>query len=241
MPGRSSGTGHIDSERSARHDGVAVIDGRWAPGERLNEVHIAEELGVSRAPVREALRTLGEQGLVTHLPRVGSVVNEFTPDTVAHVYTLRAHIERWLIAESTELMTEEARAQLPKLLEQMEAALAATDYPAFYVVTWHMRDVIYACHPNKVAVDEIKRLRARLHNLPNVLHSVPEMAEWTFGMHRKMVESILAGDGDTAGGLIAAMLLRTSELVKEAYAARLEKARLDRDTIMRSGHFLAGL
>ena len=50
-----------------------IIDGRWTPGERLNEVHIAEELGVSRAPVREALRTLGEQGLVTHVPRVGSV------------------------------------------------------------------------------------------------------------------------------------------------------------------------
>src|SRR5690606_42026412 len=83
---------------------------------------IAEEPVASRAPVREALRTLGDHGLVTPVPRVGSVVNAFTPETVVHVYSLRAVIECWLVAESVRLMTDEVRAELPRIIDQMEAA-----------------------------------------------------------------------------------------------------------------------
>lgn len=218
-----------------------IIDGRWTPGERLNEVHIAEELGVSRAPVREALRTLGEQGLVTHVPRVGSVVNEFTPETVVHVYSLRAVIECWLVAESVRLMTDEVRAELPRIIDQMEAALASNDYPTFYGVTWRLREVLYSCHPNKIAMDEVKRLRERLHTLPNVLHSVPDMAEWTFEQHRKLVDTALDGKAEEAGQYMADMLLRTSELVKAAYESRLQSARQEHGSGQgaTSGHHLS--
>ena len=201
-----------------------IIDGRWAPSERLNEVHIAEELGVSRAPVREALRTLGEQGMVTHVPRVGSVVNEFTPQTVEHVYVLRAVIERWYVTESVERLSDQASEAMPRLIQLMEDALSQDDYPSFYAYSWRMREILYSSHPNTVALDEVRRLRARLHTLPNVLHSVSDMAEWTLDKHKELVEAALAGKAEEAGRLIVEMLLRSSEMVREGYEARIKSA-----------------
>lgn len=198
-----------------------IIDGRWAPGERLNEVHIADELGVSRAPIREALRTLGEQGMVTHVPRVGSVVNSFTPQTVEDVYNLRCVIERWYAEESVDRLTDEARHELPRLLGVLEGALERADYPSFYSTAWNVREVLYSCHPNALALDEIRRLRARLHNLPNVLRGVPEMATWARDQHEQLVKAALDGKSAVAADTIVEILSRARDVVKTAYQARL--------------------
>lgn len=198
-----------------------IIDGRWAPNERLNEVHIAEELGVSRAPVREALRILSEQGMVTHLPRVGSVANSFTPQTVADVYNLRCVIERWYAAESVGYLTEKARKDLVTILGILEETFDGSDYRRFYSEAWKVREVLYGCHPNSLALGEIRRLRARLHTLPNVLNSLPEMARWARDRHRQLVEAAIAGRSDEVAGLIVELLIRSRDEVKAAYETRL--------------------
>lgn len=200
-----------------------IIDGRWPPNERLNEVHIAEELGVSRAPVREALRVLSEQGMVTHVPRVGSVANPFTPQTVADVYDLRCVIERWYTAESVGYLTDTSRAQLRALLDDLGESFGRAEYPRFYEQAWKAREVLYNCHPNTLALSEIRRLRARLHNLPNVLHSLPEMAAWAHEGHRRMVEFALAGRSEEASEEIVELLVRSRDAVKAVYEARISR------------------
>lgn len=71
----------------------AILDGGLAPGSQLREVHIAKELGISRAPLREALRMLEEEGLVTKIAFRGSFVTEVGRDTVREIETLRERLE----------------------------------------------------------------------------------------------------------------------------------------------------
>lgn len=72
----------------------AIVGGRFAPGERLNEVHLANELGVSRAPLREAARLLENRGLVVALPRRGFFVRALDAKGLDEIYDLRICLER---------------------------------------------------------------------------------------------------------------------------------------------------
>lgn len=201
---------------------AGIIDGRWKVGERLNEAHIAEELGVSRAPVREAMRTLGEQGMVTHLARIGSVVNEFTAKTVSDLYELRALIESWCASNAVPLLTQEEREILRRSLEPLEAAWIRKDYEAFYSHAWRMHEMLYEKTGNKLAFGEIRKLRGRLHSLPNVLHGLQEYADWVLDEHRRLVDAIEAGKSEEVGQIIGEVLHRAGSLVSGAYASRAD-------------------
>ncbi len=72
----------------------AIIGGRFAPGARLNEVHLAAEIGVSRAPLREAARLLENRGLVVSQPRRGFFVRDLTAAALDDAYDLRLCLER---------------------------------------------------------------------------------------------------------------------------------------------------
>lgn len=72
---------------------LAIIEGRFAPGQRLIEQRIAEEFNLSRTPVREALRRIEAEGLVRHERNRGAMVREFSGEEIRDLYELRAHLE----------------------------------------------------------------------------------------------------------------------------------------------------
>jgi DNA-binding GntR family transcriptional regulator len=72
---------------------AAIVDGRFAPGERLKEEELARELGISRTPVREALLMLQSEGLVESVPNRGAIVRAYTPQEIEEMYELRALLE----------------------------------------------------------------------------------------------------------------------------------------------------
>ncbi|GAA3934370.1 GntR family transcriptional regulator [Microbacterium soli] len=206
--------------RVAQWVAAGIIDGRWPTGQRLNEVHIAQELGISRAPVREALRTLGEQGMVTYQARIGCVVNEFSPKTVEDLYAVRAAIERWCVTEGVSRLTDEDIEQMERYLIPMESAWVRRDYPAFYTHAWAMREIIHARSGNEVAVTEIRKLRSRLHQLPLVLHSIPEHSEWVLRRHQDIVTAARARDAEAVADIIVEILTAAGRYVREAYEDR---------------------
>lgn len=206
--------------RVARWVAAGIIDRRWVEGQRLNEVHIAQELGISRAPVREALRTLGEQGMVTYLARVGCVVNGFTPKTVEDLYAVRAAIERWCIIEGAPHLTDEDVERMERYLIPMEDAWVRRDYQAFYTHAWSMREIIHARSDNAVAFAEIRKLRARLHQLPLVLHEIPEHSKWIMHRHRDIVAAAKRRDTEGIADIIVEILTVAGRYVRDAYEKR---------------------
>lgn len=99
----------------------AILKGQLQPGERLIQEDIAKELGVSRMPVREAVKQLAAEGYVIFEPYKGAVVKEFTLEELEELYFLRGKFEPIAAAESLKFITPEMIATLASLNEQMKA------------------------------------------------------------------------------------------------------------------------
>ena len=109
-------------EKSLRE---AILDGRFQPGEWLRQQRVAERLGVSEMPVREALKELAAEGLVEYLPYRGMRVREYSADDVADIYSVRAFMESMAARAAAEHITSGEVAELRALAIQMEECLDA--------------------------------------------------------------------------------------------------------------------
>lgn len=104
-----------------------IVDGVRAPGSRLVERDLAAELGVSRVPVRDALRTLAGEGLVTMRPRTWAIVREFTPGDVADLIEVRSAFETLTFVLAAQRRTSAGLARLRTVLDAELAAAAGDD------------------------------------------------------------------------------------------------------------------
>lgn len=114
--------GEPESARVVRRLRDEILDGVRVPGSKLVERDIADDLGVSRVPVRDALKALESEGLVTLRPRTWAVVREFTPSDVADLYEVRSAVESLTFRLAAERHTE---AGLARLRATVDAELAA--------------------------------------------------------------------------------------------------------------------
>ena len=119
----------------------AIVQGRYRPGEVLVATRVAEELGVSRTPVREALQALEAEGLVRSLPNRGVVVEGITPSEVEDIFAIRSVLEALAARWAARNMTEAELAELGEIIDLME----------FYT--------------GRQDVDQVTRLDARFHQL----------------------------------------------------------------------------
>jgi DNA-binding GntR family transcriptional regulator len=99
-----------------------IVTGEYQPGSRLVETRIATELGVSQAPVREALRDLEQLGCIVHEPFRGCSVRAFSADELLEAFPVRAALEALAAQLAAERITEDELAHLAELLETMRAA-----------------------------------------------------------------------------------------------------------------------
>jgi DNA-binding GntR family transcriptional regulator len=104
-----------------------ILDGDYEPGARLVETRIAQELGVSQAPVREALRDLEQLGCIVHEPFRGCSVRAFSAQELIEAFPVRAALEALAARLAAERITEAELLQLAELLETMRAAAARRD------------------------------------------------------------------------------------------------------------------
>lgn len=101
----------------------AIITGEFAPGERLMEIALANQLGVSRTPVREAIRKLELEGLVVMIPRKGAQVAKITEDNLRDVIEVRSALEEFAASLACQRINKEEKQELTKLHNQFETAV----------------------------------------------------------------------------------------------------------------------
>lgn len=195
-----------------------IVSGRWSVGDRLRELQICEELGVSRAPVREAIKILGEQGLVTHQPRMGAVVNRFTSQTVLDVYEMRALIESWVCRHSVPNLSDGELMEMRRLLRAMEEASSSGQLRDFFNLSWSFREALYSAASNTVSFELIYQLRGRLYMLPQVLRSDPVHAVATLETYREVLDAANARDSSRVAEIVASFLRKTGREVCEKFA-----------------------
>lgn len=123
----NTGTTTFQPSRSLRHDVLnhlrnLIFEGTLQPGDRIVESRLAREMGISQAPVREALRELEQMGLVVSYPNRGSSVREIKPQDAHEMYTLRAHLEAMAVSLAGPRLTEDDLNALDELIDGMVAA-----------------------------------------------------------------------------------------------------------------------
>jgi DNA-binding GntR family transcriptional regulator len=127
-----------------------IIEGHIKPGEKLAEVSLAEQMGISRSPVREALRSLSGQGLIVVEPRRGAFVAELDAEHAANLYVCRLLIEPACVREAVRGIDDDALARLEATFEEMGAAAGAVDSEAYVrALTNYNQQLLDAC-PNRI-------------------------------------------------------------------------------------------
>lgn len=117
----------------------AILDGRLKPGERIVETQVARHLGVSQAPVREALRELEHVGLLRSVPFKGTYVKKLTDKEIKERYIVRAALEEAASRYALEKITDDVLSQLKKLIEKMVECAKENDFKQMvhYDVEFH--------------------------------------------------------------------------------------------------------
>jgi DNA-binding GntR family transcriptional regulator len=193
-----------------------IIEGHIGPGEKLTEVGLAQQMGVSRSPVREALRALAREGLIKIEPRRGASVAEFNRSDAADLYVCRLLLEPQCAKSSVEAMDDQRAATLTEIFAEMRAAVVDDD-PSAYVVAlkqynWTLLD---GC-PNRLLfgfAESSWRASLRYWNL--TVRSSQNYLRKSLRRNREMQDAVLARDGEAAAKVATAVLeLGRDELLK---------------------------
>jgi DNA-binding GntR family transcriptional regulator len=146
-----------------RHDSLArsaadwiaahIISGDIKPGEKLTETGLAERMGISRSPVREALQALSRDGLITVEPRRGARVNKLNAQDAADLYTCRLLLEPPCTALAAKALTDGTAAELDSAFQRMAAAVAARDPMEYVDALKHYNWTVLAACPNRILSD----------------------------------------------------------------------------------------
>jgi DNA-binding GntR family transcriptional regulator len=185
---------------------AAILAGVLSPGARLRQEDLAERFGTSRIPVREALRALEYEGLVTSEPHRGFTVTELDADDVEEVYELRIVLESHAVRLALPLLTDEDLAELEQLYKAMTSA-ATPDEQLAARERFYIR--LYSVSGRPRLVGLIVRLRqevARSLRWPTLQHAPSH--------HDQFFEAVKIGDADRAVAQLAGHYQRVATLIR---------------------------
>ncbi|MGW5332717.1 GntR family transcriptional regulator [Streptomyces bauhiniae] len=171
-----------------------IIAGRLGPGDRLVERELAERYGVSRVPVREAIRALVGEGFVLFESARRTVVRRLTPDDVRELFELREALEVYAAGLAASRATPQALADLRELLAEAATATEAGEAEAITDVNTRFHDRILALAGNALLISVMEPVDGRLRWLTR------RNAEWPqlLTEHRELYAAIASGDPDRA-------------------------------------------
>ena len=140
----------------------AILDGPLPPGDRLMELHLAQQLGVSRTPVREAIRLLEEEELVRVIPRHGAVVAQITIQEMEEVREVGCILEELAVRRACRHMTQERLASLSNAAAAFEEQAASGDLMAAARAAAVFHEVVGAAAGNRQLMDTLAYIRPRM-------------------------------------------------------------------------------
>ena len=176
----------------------AILRGDLEPGERLMELQLAAKLGVSRTPIREAIRMLEQEGLAITIPRRGAEVAKMTEKDMNDVLQIREALDELAASIACELITEEELEKLEKAIEAFEVALTTKDIKEIAEADVAIHDIIYEATRNLKLVTILNNLREQIYryriqylkdenNYPNLIKEHREILEGLKQKNREMV------------------------------------------------------
>lgn len=211
----------IPIPRAALHEQVAqrlrqmLVEGRIAPGAKLNERELAELLNVSRTPLREAIKMLAAEGLVELLPNRGAIALSLTEADVLNTFEVMAGLEAQSGELAAQRITPEELAEIQAMHYEMMAAYTRRDLSTYYSLNARIHDAISAAAKNPVLATVYQQVNARLQALR--FRSNQDGEKWTRAMkeHEKMIEALAARDPAAMREVLLTHLANKRDVVLE--------------------------
>jgi DNA-binding GntR family transcriptional regulator len=168
----------------------AILNGDYAPGQRLVEEDLAALLGVTRASLRAALLDLATEGLVERVPNRGARVRVVTTEEAVAITECRMALEALCAVKAAQHVTDAEAAGLQRLGERMASAVAAADPPAYSQLNHELHRRVREISGQHVAVGLLERLNAQLVRYQFQIALRPGRAERSLGEHLAIINAV---------------------------------------------------
>ncbi len=183
---------------------AALREGTFASGDRLREEDVAERLGLSRTPVREALRRLESDGIVEHRPRIGALIRSLSHTEVVELYEMRMVLERTAAEMATKHGTAAEFDALDDLNDRIEAEREAPAIGAAINQDFHRG--LYLAGRNRFLMEAARALNNSLLLVGPTTYTDPARIDVVVQQHRDIVAALREGDAEAAGAAAEAHL-----------------------------------
>jgi DNA-binding GntR family transcriptional regulator len=202
------------ASRAYREIRQAIIDLSFQPGQLVQEVFLAQRLGTSRTPVREALKRLQAEGLIEAMSSRGAMVAQVSIDDVDNAYQVIEVIEGLASRLAAERLTDEGAARVRSCVERLEHAATSEDLTAWAAVDAELHEEIRRCAKNS-KLDQVAHIVyptiERVRNMYLLDGLEPNRLGIAMNRHRALGDAILARDRDRAEELARGLFRRARE------------------------------
>ena len=180
----------------------AILKGELAPGERLMEIQLAEKLGVSRTPIREAIRKLELEGLVLMIPRKGAEVAKISEKSLRDVLEVRRSLEELAIELACQRMTDEEIDQLEQRQNAFKNAIHKGNAMNIAETDEAFHDVIYLATDNQKLIQLLSNLGEQMYRYRVEYLKRSDFHQQLIDEHEEIIQTIETGQKDKAAKVV---------------------------------------
>lgn len=223
----SSSTHGGGSEYAYERLRAAIVEHRYEPGQRLIEQRVAEELEVSRTPIREALRRLEAEGFVTTSPNRGAAVRDVSIDEIVDLYELRARLESYAAELAAQRMSGAEVDRLAIAVEYYSTETAAVADRSDPDAVRRLNDTNSAVHEAIAAGSGHRRLQAMLHRAVDIPLVFGALRDFSLSdrqrsdlFHHLILEAIVNHDGVRAARIMGEHIAQGRDAVVGSHLVR---------------------
>ena len=180
----------------------AILRGELKPGERLMEIALAEELGVSRTPIRDAIRKLEQDGLVRMIHRKGAQVANITEKDLTDVLEVRIGLERMAIDKACQMIGREQLDLLEQAAKGFEEARRGGDLTEMAEADKNFHEIIYSVSGNKCLIEMQANLREQVYRYRMEYLKEENVRKILVEEHGQIVDAIRERDAEKAKNII---------------------------------------
>jgi len=192
----------------------AIVRGDISPGARLVENRIAEAMGISRTPVREAIHKLEREGLLRKLPRGGFTVVSLSREEIEETIGIRCALESYAVRLAAMNHKKEELAPLERKIDEFQKYLDEGRMDVLPRINTEFHNLLYGLCRSPKLIKMISDLRDQIYRARRIILNVEPMAKVSNRDHRRMLNAIRRRDTEKAESLVREHILRGKEIVR---------------------------
>jgi len=191
----------------------AIIRGDLKEGSRLRETHLAQAIGISRTPVREAMFRLEKEGLLSRLPRGGYVVASLSEQEIEETFGIRSVLESYAARLATIRYRDNELQPLREQVEKFERYLKRGDTEKLLEINTQFHDLLYSLSRSPKLIRMINELKDQIYRLRRMILKEVELAKISNKDHREMLRAMEDREPDRVERLVREHILRGKQVI----------------------------